>query len=101
MPIQLIRVARNLCLIGLALGGQLASAADLGQGTADDQAPPKRSRPNPVHFADGSALPADEGANMLTAVPAPTPTPAPTREPLASLGLSIAPNGPRLLPRLR
>ncbi len=75
MPIRWIRVARNFSLTGLVLGTLSASAADVGQGTADDQSPPRQSRPTAVHFADGSALPADEGANMLTAVPSPTPAP--------------------------
>jgi len=76
MPIRLIRVARNLSLIGLMLGTLSASAQDVGQSTADGQGPPKRLRPNPVHFADGSALPAEEGGNVLAGVPPATPTPA-------------------------
>ena len=77
MPIRLIRIVRNYSLIGLVLGTLSASAADVGQGGTDDQSPPKRLRPTQVHFADGSALPADEGPSILTAVPPSAPTPAP------------------------
>ena len=96
MPIRLIRVARNLSLIGLVLGSLSASAADVGQGTADDQRPPRRSRPNPVHFADGSALPADEGPNTLTAVPTPRAGPGSQLRPTAAEAVSEpAPPPPR------
>ena len=62
MPTQLIRIARNFSLIGLLLGSLSASAADVDQGTANDQ-PMGRPRPNPVYFADGSTLPQDNRAN--------------------------------------
>ena len=77
MPTGLIRIVRNYSLIALVLGTLSASAADVGQSVTDDQSPPKRLRPTQVHFADGSAMPADEGPGILTAVPPATPTPAP------------------------
>ena len=92
MPIQLIRAARNLSLAGLVLGTFSVAAVAFGQGTADDQRLPGRPRPNPVQFADGSALPPDQ-ANVLTA--SPTPTLAP-RQPVAPNGL--APVEPSTLP---
>ncbi len=83
MPIRLLRAAYHLSLMGLALGTLSASAADLVLGSTDDQAP-RGSRPNSVHFADGSALPSDDGAHLLTAMPAPTPAPRrPAEEPAA------------------
>ncbi len=79
MPIRWIRLVRNLFLIGLSMGTFSASA--FGQGTADGQSPPKRPRPNPVQFADGSAMPAEEGPSTLTAAPVPTPAPPPAGVP--------------------
>ena len=72
MPIRLIRVVRNLSLIGLVLGSLSASAADVGQSTADDQRPPGQPRPNPVHFADGSAVP-DDGSRTAAKRPCQPP----------------------------
>jgi tetratricopeptide (TPR) repeat protein len=68
MPIRLVRVVRNISLIGLALGILSASTA-VGQGTGDN--PPPLRRANPVRFADGSALPPDEGPSLMTATPVP------------------------------
>ncbi len=70
MPIRLIQVVRYLSLIGFVLGTLSASAAEIGQSTADDQRPPGSPRPNPVHFADGIAFP-DDGANVPKSVPTP------------------------------
>jgi tetratricopeptide (TPR) repeat protein len=75
MPIRRIRVACNFSLIGLLLGTISASTVALGQGTADGQPPLKPARPNQVHFADGSALPSDEGATVPAGVPTPAPRP--------------------------
>jgi len=77
MPIRPIRILCNFSLIGLVLGAVSASAADVGQSVSDGQPPPRQLPAAPVHFADGSALPADEGPGKATALPASTPTPAP------------------------
>ncbi|MEI8374455.1 MAG: hypothetical protein WCJ35_16650 [Planctomycetota bacterium] len=73
MPIRLIRFTRNFSLASLALG--LLSAAVVGLATADDKRPPGRSRPEPVRFADGSALLPGEGGNLLTGATTPTLAP--------------------------
>ncbi len=86
MPIQLIRVARHLSLVGLVLGSLSASAAGpeyqvpLGPGAANSQ-PAGGSRPDQVHFADSSALPLNQGAIAPTGMPTPTPAPRPTAAP--------------------
>jgi tetratricopeptide (TPR) repeat protein len=62
------RIARNISLIGLALGVFSAS-------TSYGQNPPSQSRSDPVRFADGSAMPATDSANTLTAAPGTPQTP--------------------------
>jgi tetratricopeptide (TPR) repeat protein len=77
MPIQLIRVGRNISLVGLVLGALSASAADVGQGPPNSPGVAKQPRPNPVHFADGSETAVDEGPRLLTGVQTPTLAPRP------------------------
>jgi len=77
MPIRPIRIVSNLFLFSIVLGTVSVPAADLGQTATDDQSAPRRLPPAQVHFADGSALPADESPSKVTAMPASTPTLAP------------------------
>ena len=81
MPMQLIRVTRNLSLIGLVLGSLSAYAADVAQPKANDQRPAASAQRSPVQFADGSALPPSDAANILTGGPMPTPAPHPPMAP--------------------
>jgi tetratricopeptide (TPR) repeat protein len=97
MPIRSIRVARNLSLIGFVLGTLSVSAADLGQGSADDQAP-TRTRPDPVRFADGTVLPPGEGASLLTASPPPTPAPNQLAETVVRTAAQAGNGGAPLIP---
>ena len=86
MPIRLIGIARNLFLSGLVLGTVLASAAAVGQGTADNQFPPRQSGPNPSPFPADNALPPDGGANMARGVPTLAP-----RQPAAPVDPASSP----------
>jgi tetratricopeptide (TPR) repeat protein len=80
MPIQLIRLARDLSRIALVLGSLLAFAADVvGQNTANDQRSPVQTRPDATRFSDLSVLPASENASAPAAALTSTPTLAPRR----------------------
>jgi tetratricopeptide (TPR) repeat protein len=73
MPILLNQVICRFSIIGLVLAALPVLSAEVGQTTTGN--PPISPRPAPVRFADGSAVPSEDGPRLLATGPTPTPAP--------------------------